>query len=449
MSLRLFETIPSVEKLSRSLEPNWEKKIPRRLRNRIVRNYLETCRAMASKGIQIPTFTAMETAVEQIFKKLTHRQFRKAINATGVILHTNLGRAPVGKETLEKAVTELSGYSLLEMDENSPQRGSRTQTIEPLLSHLCGAEASIVVNNNAAAVLLSLFALARGEGAIVSRGELVQIGGGFRVPDILEASGSPLIEVGTTNITTPQDYLAAMKENPGAVLVKVHQSNFVMQGHVDSVSVGELARMADAHGVALIVDWGSGSLWEKVGEEPSVSDLLHDGAPVLCFSGDKLLGGPQAGIVVGKKVFIDRLKNSPLYRALRLSKFELFLLENCLLDFLAGIPNETQKLLALGEASLKLRADRLSQILNEAGLSTSVVPGQSTVGGGTSPQLLLDSWLVEWAVNSERAAQLLFEESPAVIVRRERGKVLMDLRTVFETEDEILFTALNRVASQI
>ncbi len=433
-----YDQIPSVDKIKQELK---HERVPSRVLTYLIRETVEAARTAMGQSSEAPRLEDLLHRVRQRLARLKRGQFRHAINATGVVLHTNLGRAPVGKAWLEAAVNELAGYSVLELDDESPVRGSRTQTIEPLLNALCGSESAIVVNNNAAGVFLALFALAHGKSAIVSRGELVQIGGGFRVPEILAASGARLVEIGSTNITKPADYEKALAENPEAVLLKVHQSNFAMSGHVEQVSVGALAKLAVKFGRPLIVDWGSGSLWERVGDEPAVTDLLRDGASVLCFSGDKLLGGPQAGIVLGEKRYLTKLKQSPLYRAMRLSKFELFLLERCLLQFLDERPNETARLLSLPESTVRSRAERFQKQLAEHGVTTKLVTGNSAAGGGTTPGLELPTVLVECDANDD-VVQALFAGTPCVMARREAGKLLFDLRTVFEHEEPSLLEAV-------
>jgi len=440
-----FEAIPSVEKLK--LEVGAEP-LPPRVLTALVRDVVSECRARVKAGEVVPSLGELKELVLKKARRLKRGQFRHAINATGVILHTNLGRAPVAKAWLDQAATELAGYSVLELDEEKPVRGSRTQTLEPLLRALCGSEAAVVVNNNAAGVFLALHALARNKPAVVSRGELVQIGGGFRVPEILEASGAKLLEVGSTNITSVGDYEKALRENPDAVLLKVHQSNFVMEGHVEAVPVSALSSLARKYDRPLIVDWGSGALWDNVGQEPSVTDLLHDGASVLCFSGDKLLGGPQAGIVVGQERYLVTLKKSPLYRALRLSKFELFLLERCLLQFLDERPNPTIELLHLTGEELKGRAERFRESLQRTGVSTTLQSGESALGGGTSPRHAFPTTLVVWETDAEAMAQRLFEGDPCVLARIENGRLSFDLRTVFPHEESVLLQAVAAAAGR-
>lgn len=444
MSHSPLESIPSVEKLTAALDDRWTGRLDRAVRIEVVRRYLTEWREELKQGGRLPASESLHKEVEARFEALTRRQFRRCLNATGVVLHTNLGRAPIGRAALQRATETLSGYSTLEMDWQSPERGSRTASVEPLICHLLRAEAAAVVNNNAAAVFLALFALARGKRAVVSRGELVQIGGGFRVPEILEASGATLTEVGSTNITTVADYERALLAHPDSVLLKVHRSNFTLVGHTQEVGVVELAALAQKHGVTLLVDWGSGSMAKEVGDEPSMRRLLQQGATVLCFSGDKLMGGPQAGVLAGRKACLDIIKKAPLYRAMRLSKFELFLLEETLLQQLAGKATLTEQLLALSAETLNDRATAFLASMEREGLRGELCPGHSETGGGTTPHLALPTTLVEWRprAEAEKAAKDLFALDPAVVLRREKGKLFLDLRTILPEEEPELLLAL-------
>ena len=357
-------------------------------------------------------------------------RLRRVINATGVIVHTNLGRAPLATVALEQVVEAARGYSNLEYDLEAGSRGSRQAHVAELLRRLTGAEAALVVNNNAAAVLLALAALAEGREVLVSRGELIEIGDGFRIPDVLARSGARLREVGTTNRTRAADYEDAITPET-AVILRVHQSNFRVVGFTEQPRVDDLAQMAQSHKLVLVDDLGSGAL-VGVGDEPIARASLADGADLVCFSGDKLLGGPQAGIAVGRADLVERLRRHPLQRALRADKLTLAALEGTLRLALER-PDEIPVLRMLREPaeSVRVRAERL------AGLAGGEV--EETVaraGGGSLPLTELPSYAC--AVEEELAAALRAGEPPVVGIVRD-GRLLLDCRTVSDSEvDEVV-----------
>ena len=357
-------------------------------------------------------------------------RLRRVINATGVIVHTNLGRAPLATVALEQVVEAARGYSNLEYDLEAGSRGSRQAHVAELLRRLTGAEAALVVNNNAAAVLLALAALAEGREVLVSRGELIEIGDGFRIPDVLARSGARLREVGTTNRTRAADYEDAITPET-AVILRVHQSNFRVVGFTEQPRVDDLAQMAQSHKLVLVDDLGSGAL-VGVGDEPIARASLADGADLVCFSGDKLLGGPQAGIAVGRADLVERLRRHPLQRALRADKLTLAALEGTLRLALER-PDEIPVLRMLREPaeSVRVRAERL------AGLAGGEV--EQTVaraGGGSLPLTELPSYAC--AVEEELAAALRAGEPPVVGIVRD-GRLLLDCRTVSDSEvDEVV-----------
>ena len=451
MSLELNE-LPSVDDLARHPRfRSWDEYFSHSVRVQVVRSVLEQARSRLKKGEAV-ALSGIEKDLEDRYVALAHRGLRKAINATGVVLHTNLGRAPLGREPLEEMARELSGYCLLEWDEERGERGARGAGAGKWLALLTGAPASCLVNNNAAALYLILHALVPGKAVLLSRGEMVQIGGGFRVPEILEAAGARLWEVGTTNMTSLQDYARAWDSDRSseiACLLKILPSNFVIEGHTESAGIRELLKLASAKKVPLVVDLGSGLL-EGEGEEAahSVRGALRAGADLICFSGDKLLGGPQAGIVLGKPDLVDKLRHSPLYRALRLGKTELFLLERALAAWAAGTPPLVSRLLGASSDSLRRRAESLRASLGEAwGKTPELVPGQGPVGGGSLPGRLLDTWLIEIPTrnNPERIARELARGEPSVLVRRENGRLFVDLRSVPEEDERFLVDALTRI----
>jgi L-seryl-tRNA(Ser) seleniumtransferase len=354
---------------------------------------------------------------------------QRVLNATGVLVHTNLGRAPLADEALERVQEAARGYSNLEYDLAEGARGSRQDHVAAILRRLTGAEAALVVNNNAAAVLLALAALAEGREVLVSRGELIEIGDGFRIPDVLARSGARLVEVGTTNRTRAADYERAVGPDT-AVLLRVHQSNFRVLGFTEQPRIEELAAVARRHGVSLVDDLGSGVLTE-LADEPSARDALARGADLVCFSGDKLLGGPQAGIVVGRAELVEKLRRHPLQRALRADKLTLAALEGTLLLYLDA-PERIPVLRMLREnaESVRARAERLSALV--AGTVEETV---ARAGGGALPLAELPSYAC--AVEEGLAAPLRAADPPVVGIVRD-GKLLLDCRTLRDDElDEV------------
>ncbi|HEY7603532.1 MAG TPA: L-seryl-tRNA(Sec) selenium transferase [Gaiellaceae bacterium] len=359
-------------------------------------------------------------------------RLRRVLNATGVIVHTNLGRAPLPHAAVERVRVTAAGYSNLEYDLDAGARGSRQNHVATILRRLTGAEGALVVNNNAAAVLLALAALAEGREVIVSRGELLEIGDGFRIPDVLARSGARLVEIGTTNRTRAADYERAIGPET-AVLLRVHQSNFRMVGFTEQAGTAELAQIAKRAALPLVDDLGSGALL-PLHDEPQARDALAAGADLVCFSGDKLLGGPQAGIVVGRAELVDRLRRHPLQRALRADKLTLAALEGTLALYLdperalREVP--VLRMLAEPPEAIRARADRL------AGLTDGTVEETvARVGGGALPLAELPSFAC--AVDEGLAAPLRQGEPPVVGVVRD-GKLLLDCRTLADDElDEV------------
>jgi L-seryl-tRNA(Ser) seleniumtransferase len=354
---------------------------------------------------------------------------RRVLNATGVIVHTNLGRAPLAPEALSRVHEAARGYSNLELDLEDGERGSRQDHLASIVRRLTGAEASLAVNNNAAAVLLALAALAEGREVVVSRGELLEIGDGFRIPDVLTRSGARLVEVGTTNRTRAADYERAIGPDTALVL-RVHQSNFRVVGFTELPRVEELAEVARRHGLPLVDDLGSGALGDVPGE-PSARESLAAGADLVCFSGDKLLGGPQAGIVAGRADLVERLRRHPLQRALRVDKLTLAALEGTLqlhLDAPARVP--VLRMLGEDASVVRARADRLAEMTGG-----SVEETVARVGGGALPLAELPSFAC--ALDESLAAPLRTGEPPVVGIVRD-GKLLLDCRTLADDElDEV------------
>ena len=385
-------------------------------------------------------------------------RLRKVINATGVVLHTNLGRAPTSRRALENAREVSEGYSNLELQLESGERGSRQEHIEPLLRDLTGAGAALVVNNNAAAVLLVLAALAKGREVVVSRGELVEIGDSFRLPDIMAQSGATLVEVGTTNRTRLDDYGNAIGPDT-ALIMKIHQSNFRIVGYSEEVSLKELVELGAQRFVPVVVDLGSGSLISldrlKLSGEPTVAESVTGGADLVTFSGDKLLGGPQAGIIVGSPEYVESLRRHPLARALRVDKMTLAALEATLQQYLdpeqvwEEIP--ALKMLAEPAERVRARANKLKRLLDKASVGNmecSVVPEVSRAGGGSLPTGEIPTFCLVVAhakLSSAALEEMLRRGEPAVLPRVKDDRLLLDLRTVSDDEVPVLATVLTAI----
>jgi L-seryl-tRNA(Ser) seleniumtransferase len=357
-------------------------------------------------------------------------RLRRVINATGVVLHTNLGRSPLHPEAIQRVAEIAAGYSNLELDLRTGKRGHRSVHVEPLLCELFAAEAAHVVNNCAGATLLALAALGAGKSAVVSRGELVEIGGAFRVPDIMSQSGCRLIEVGTTNRTRIADYTAALQ--PDSILLRVHRSNFALLGFTEMPTVAELSKLARERGVTLLHDLGSGAL-DPALNETTAKESLHDGADLVLISGDKLLGGPQAGILLGRRDLVELCKKHPLSRALRADRMLLAALEATLRIYREGRAAELPALKAIHAApeELRQRATRLALDLQERGISSSVVETLGRPGGGSLPLRELPGYGVQLHAQGDALIASLRDESVIALLRE--GKVILDVRCVEDT----------------
>lgn len=403
-----------------------------------VRSVLDSRRAAIIKGRSaVPMNATLLSETREWLEELIAPTLRPVINATGVIVHTNLGRAPLSADAVTAVQEAAAGYSNLEYDLSEGERGSRTVHAAVQLQRLTGAEDTLVVNNNAAAVLLMLTALCRGREVIISRGQLVEIGGGFRVPDVMAQSGATLVEVGTTNRTHLRDYANAINEKTAAILT-AHHSNFKIIGFTTEPETAELAALAQERNILLLYDQGSGSLLDTepygLDPEPTVTAALEAGVDVVAFSGDKLLGGPQAGILCGKAALIGQLKKHPLARAVRADKMCLAALSATLNHYLTGkavkeIP--VWQMIARPLEQLKLEAETLAARLQEMGINAAAVEGQSTVGGGSLPGTALPTYLVAVVSdNLERLSAALRANNPPIIGRIQDGRLLFDLRTV-------------------
>ncbi len=413
-----------------------------------VQEVLEAQRQAILEGQSCPSTAELAESITLRLSTLVRPSLHPVINATGVIIHTNLGRAPLSTAA-QQAMDESSAYSNLEYDLGDGRRGSRYVHAEELLCRLTGAEAALVVNNDAAAVLLILTALAKAREVVISRGQLVEIGGGFRIPEVMAQSGAHLVEVGTTNRTYARDYEAAITTET-AMLLHVHTSNFRLVGFFEHTPLADLVSLAHTHGLLVVDDLGSGALLDTtpfgLSHEPTVQESLAAGADLVCFSGDKLLGGPQAGIILGKRALIDQLKRHALTRALRVSKTILAGLQATLLHYLRGEALEqvpVWRMIAMQIEEIQARAADLVQWLAQLGTGARVIEGLSAVGGGSLPGETIATRLVAIdAPASQELAQRLRQGSPTVIGRIEDDTFVLDLRTVRPSEENALREAL-------
>ena len=422
----------------------------------LVRAQLDESREAITNGERAPDFDELVSATEERAALLWRQWPRPVINATGVILHTNLGRAPLSREATEAVQRAAMGYSDLEIDLESGRRGSRQAHISGLLCQLTGAEAALVVNNNASAVLLGLAAVAAGKEVIVSRGQAVEIGGAFRIPDVLRQSGATLVEVGTTNRTYVSDFEAAITDGTGAILW-VHASNFRVTGFTHSPDIAELVELGRTSGVIVLHDLGSGCLLDTtqfgLAQEPMPQESVGAGVGLAFFSGDKLLGGPQAGVIVGSRDLVDAVSRHPLARALRIDKLSMAALAATLLHYVRGeaareIP--IWQMMAMTEDALESRAAAWRESL---GSRASTARALSTVGGGSLPGETLPSWAVSIDTHglqggAEALGKRLRQGEPSVVGRIEDERVLLDPRTVLPDEDEALLRAVRAAIGQ-
>ena len=441
MSLR---AIPQVEKVLQQLGDTG---LPRPVVVAVVRRELAELRKHAAKT-KI-AFDAVVVGIRSTLTTLRAQRIQPVINGTGILVHTNFGRAPLGPRVLETLCNIGGHYNHLEYDLTSGARGGRAAYLELALAVLCGAEAATVVNNCAAALVLALRHFATGREVVISRGELVQIGGGFRIPEILEASGAKLREIGTTNKTSLHDYARAIGKDTGLVL-KVHRSNFFMGGFVESPSTEEIAALARKKRVPFVEDLGSGAVIETqrfgVEHEPTAAETLKRGVDLVTFSGDKLLGGPQAGIIAGRAKLVAALKRDPFFRALRCDKLILSALQTTADLYLNGEESQVRLVTLLAEAEEKLRARAETIVIALAGapLKISVGAGRGQVGGGTLPRSQFNSVTVDIVprVPLEEFARRLRNHTPPVIGYVERGVFKLDLRTIFPAQDDVVVSAI-------
>ena len=447
--------LPSIDRLlSEDLFGVIEARLGRDAAVRIAREAVAAVRDRIDRGSG-PTdvLAGVLQAAKEHFDRESATGLRRVINATGVIIHTNLGRSPLSAAAVSAIVERASRYCSLEFDVESGKRGRRGERAESLICELTGAESAVIVNNCAAAAFLALKVLAAGKEVIISRGELVEIGGDFRVPDVLAESGATLREVGTTNRTKLADYERAIGDNTGLIL-KVHPSNFRVVGFTAAPTNSELSALASERNIPFIEDAGSGALSDLseygLGDEPLISRSIADGVDVVMFSGDKLLGGVQAGFIVGKGEYIEKIRKSPMYRALRVDKLAYAAIEETLSSFTRGRHFEqipTLKMLSAPADTILDRSKRLVESLRAqtAGISFEIVEGESVVGGGSAPDARPQTWLIaieKAGTTAEDLSSSLRHRSTPVIGRIADGKLILDLRTVLEDEEEELENAI-------
>lgn len=444
-----LRSLPSVDALLKTPAGiDLEEKYGHQLTVQALRFVLDEARQSARQEVQPPSREEILSSTAQTIASWTRPTLQPVINATGVVIHTNLGRAPLSKAAVQAMQDVAAGYSSLEFDLDSGRRGSRLGHAESLLQRLCAAEAAVVVNNNAAAVLLALSALANHRRVVIARSQLVEIGGGFRVPDVMRQSGARLVEIGATNRVHLADYETAL-EQPAALVLRAHRSNFKIIGFTEEPSISEITVLAHARGVPVMDDLGSGSLMDTsrygLEHEPTLQDSLAAQVDLVCFSGDKLLGGPQAGIIVGKAELLHKIKKHPLVRAVRADKLCLAALSATLLHYLKGeaereIP--VWRMIAAPLEQLHLRAARWQSLIARG----DVIQGLSTVGGGSLPGETLPTWLLALDVGEpKKFLAHLRNANPPVIARIEEDRILCDPRTVLPEQEDDLLRAIQEV----
>ena len=470
MKKELLRSLPKIDEvlMDEGISALMER-IPRETVVDAVRDSVETIRADILAGkITEPSEMKLDTIIDRInhtANKMDIKSLRPVINATGVVLHTNLGRANLSDKAVEQVVSAARSYSTLEYDPEKGTRGSRHIHVENIIKKITGAEAAMAVNNNAAATMLVMAAVGRGREMIVSRGELVEIGGSFRIPDIMKESGSVLVEVGTTNKTRISDYESHINENTAALL-KVHTSNYRVIGFTEDVSVKALRELGDKYDLPVIYDMGSGlmtDLSEWGIHEPVVKDSLKDGADVILFSGDKLLGGPQAGIIAGKKEYIDRMKSHPLARDVRVDKMTIAALEATLSEYadrdraLNEIP--VLRMITKSREDLQAECLLLKGMLDEItdpenggmAYSVKVMEDDGVVGGGSAPDSRLQNMVLaidHGKLSPDHIEEALRKGEPPVIARIKNDSVIIDVRTVNKSEYDIIAERFREIAEK-
>ena len=468
MTQNLFRSIPSVDQLLKAIKDEPEiAEVPRTMRKDLVNAFLDQCRGEIRSGrigdSRDLSVQALAPHVLRYVRQQARPNFRRVINATGVVVHTNLGRSLLAGPAMQAVMEACRRYSNLEFSLDTGQRGSRYALVEDLLCRLTGAEAGLVVNNNAAAVLLMLDTLTKGKEVVVSRGQLVEIGGSFRIPDVMAKSGAVLREVGATNRTHLYDYEQAIGEHTGALL-RAHTSNFRIIGFHKEVSLTDLVQLGERHNLPVLEDLGSGNLFNFPSsialDEPTVQSVLKTGVSVVTFSGDKLLGGPQAGIILGRKKFIDPIKKNPLNRALRIDKMTLAGLEATLRLYLdpdtAAQEIPTLRMISARPEQLKSKAQRLASRLRPRlghAFNIRTLSGASRVGGGASPEHDLPTTLVVLApevdLEVDALREVLLETDPPLVGRIEHDSLCLDVRTLQPDEFKLVGPVLEQALERL
>lgn len=449
MSIMSLRQLPSVDQLLQTEQAEgWIAQYGRPLTVAAIRRSLEQARAAFTTDTPIPSRDELQARAKDILQAWAVSSLTPVINATGVVLHTNLGRAPLSRAAMQAALETSVGYSNLEYDLENGQRGSRLVHAEALLQRLSGAEAALVVNNNAAAVLLALTALARRRAVVISRTQLIEIGGGFRIPDVLRQSGARLVEIGATNRVHLSDYAAALEEKP-ALFLRAHHSNFQIVGFTSEPNLDEIANIAHQAGVPLVDDLGSGTLLETtrygLPHEPMIQESIAAGSDLVCFSGDKLLGGPQAGIIIGRADLIAKLKKNPLARAIRADKLCLAALSATLLHYLKDEAEREipiWRMLALTPEQIRLRAAAWADQLGRG----EIIPGESTIGGGSMPGETIPTYLLAFNIpNPNRMLSRLRRSRPPIVARLQDNRLVLDPRTVLLEQEHALLAGLQEI----
>ena len=449
----ILRRIPPVHELLEScLEEPWGKDYSREQLLKIVRDELKDVRDNSARNSSIPDKKTIVSKIGKRAEQVYRYSLQKVINGTGVIVHTNLGRAPISEAALTHLQEVSSGYSNLEFDLVKGERGTRDMHLDQILRAILPVESSLVVNNNAAALLLVLNSLAEGKEVIVSRGELVEIGGSFRLPDVMKKSGAILREVGTTNRTRTQDYKKAISDQTGMILI-VHPSNYQIIGFVERPVLEELVELGKQHNIPVVEDQGSGILTDLtsagIEDEPQVETRLRSGVDLITFSGDKILGGPQAGIICGKKKSVDQCRNNPLFRALRVDKLIYAALEATFMSYARGRETDIPAIQMISQSAevLRERAGQWLQQLQQRfpDAEWSLEATQNYIGGGVAPMKELASFAVSLKPQkpAHEVARLLRKATPPVIARVENDRVFFELRTIRPDEEDLIIKALD------
>ena len=445
---KLLSNLPKVDEILRSNQGmEWLKTYPRRYIIHAIREVIDLRRKEILKGLTSDTFEEYMTAeIENIIKRLSSYSLRSLINATGIVIHTNLGRSLLSERAIENIKRVAGSYSNLEYDLKEGKRGKRYSHVKRILREVTGAEDALVVNNNAAAVMLCLNTLSRGREAIVSRGELVEIGGSFRMPEVMAASGAILREVGTTNKTHLHDYEEAINDNT-ALIAKVHKSNFRVMGFAEEVSIEDLAKLGRKYQIPVMFDLGSGCLIDLkpfgISDEPVVKDIVNSGVDITTFSGDKLLGGPQGGVIVGKREYIERIQKNPITRAMRIDKLTLAGFEATLMEYIdeegvvENIP--TLRMLLQKPEEIKGRANRIAKKLKKEiqNARIAVMADLSRAGGGSLPEVDFPTYVVSIKTDDLSVNEIetrLRAGDPPIISRIREDSLILDARTVREID---------------